>query len=145
MLKVTQNGNTILEATQNYDYRWELISLIARICIMIILEVGIAIIFFRREKLTLAYVAIINVITQIILNVQLNITNFYYGPLRLARLYMTYEIHVVIIEAVLLILFARIKKKKDMRWGKIAVYVIVSNVVSYGAGLALAKVIPGIF
>lgn len=51
----------------------ELLALIARIGITICIEVGIAILFGYAENKQLIFLSIVNVVTQIILNLILNI------------------------------------------------------------------------
>ena len=74
-------ATTPITARQSYDYTWELISLGARIVLTIVLELAIALVFGYREKKALSFLAIINVITQVTLNVALNIINYKSGSM----------------------------------------------------------------
>ena len=64
----TEDG---ISAEESYDYTWEGISLGARILLTILLELLIALPFGYREKKVLGFLAIVNIITQILLNVAL--------------------------------------------------------------------------
>ena len=87
-------------AHQSYDYTWEIISLIARIILTIALELGIALLFGYREKKVLGFLAVANVLTQVTLNVALNIINYNSGALTFTFSYVLFEILVFAIEAV---------------------------------------------
>ncbi len=86
-------------ASKSYDYTWEIISLVARIVLTIALELGIALLFGYREKKVLAFLAVINIVTQITLNVALNIINYNSGALTFTFSYVLLEILVFAIEA----------------------------------------------
>ena len=95
---VTLNNN--IQAQKNYPYSWELISLISRILITIIIEVLIALLFGFREKKLLLIVLVTNIITQSILNILLNLINYYQGGLMFVLNYIWMELLVIVIEAV---------------------------------------------
>ena len=86
-------------SSKSYDYTWEIISLVARIVLTIALELGIALLFGYREKKVLALLAVINIVTQITLNVALNIINYNSGALTFTFSYVLVEILVFAIEA----------------------------------------------
>ena len=60
-------------------------------------------------------------------------------------MYVLLEIIVFIAEAVLYMLFLGRFKEREEKRGIYVVYAFVSNAVSFGAGLVLAHIIPGIF
>ena len=134
-----------ITARQSYDYTWELISLGARIVLTIVLELAIALVFGYREKKALSFLAIINVITQVTLNVALNIINYKSGPMGFTFAFICMEIVVFAIEAIayksLLQRFSTAEQEK--RRG--VSYALVANTASFAIGLWLAHLIPGIF
>ena len=71
----------LISAEKSYDFTWELISLAARIVLTIALELAIALVFGYREKNALVFLAVVNVITQVTLNVALNIINYISGSM----------------------------------------------------------------
>lgn len=87
-------------AHQNYDYTWEVISLVAGIILTNLPELEIALLFGCREKMVLAFLAIVNIIMQVRLNVLLNIVNYNSGSMNFNFSYVLYEILVFVIEAV---------------------------------------------
>ena len=134
-----------LQAEKSYDYTWEIISLVARIILTILLEIGIAWLFGFREKRMLRFITLINIITQIVLNVWLNIVNYQSGSLSFTFMYVLLEIAVFAMEAVVYALaFQRISDQPQKR-GKAVGYAFVANAVSFAVGMGLAHLIPGIF
>jgi hypothetical protein len=135
-----------LKAVKNYDYTWELISLFARIIINIVIEVLIALLFGFRAKKQLLIIAGTNIITQSLLNILLNITNYKHGSMMFVFNYAWMEVFVFIIEAAVYSVF--LKKFSGLisikRWS-IPMYALTANAVSFILGLLIARVIPGIF
>ena len=132
-------------AHQSYDYTWEIISLIARIILTIALELGIALLFGYWEKKVLGFLAVVNILTQVTLNVALNIINYNSGALTFTFSYVLFEILVFAIEA---IVYAALLKKfssKEQKKGRAVGYAFISNAASCALGLWLAHIIPGIF
>lgn len=134
-----------LIAHESYEYGVEITSLIARIAITIVIEMAVALIFAFREKKQLLLLAGVNILTQIILNVLLNIVNFNSGALAFFICYILFELIVFAAEAVL---YCTLMRKISIKERKIYFYVIyafVANAVSFGAGMIAARFLPGIF
>ena len=142
---LSEYATTPITARQSYDYTWELLSLAARIVLTIILELAIALVFGYREKKTLAFLAIVNVITQVTLNVALNIINYKSGSMGFTFAFVCMEILVFAIEAISYkaLLHRYSEKEKVKRSG--VTYALVANTASFAIGLWLAHLIPGIF
>ena len=132
-------------AHQSYDYTWELVSLAARIVLTIALELGIALLFGYREKKVLACLAVVNIITQVTLNVALNIINYNSGSMIFTFSYVLFEILVFAIEAVAYAVLIRKYSSKVQKKGRAVGYAFIANAASFALGLWLAHVIPGIF
>lgn len=134
-----------LEAYRSYNYRVEIISLIARILITIAIEMVIALLFGFRKKNQLLLLIGVNTATQILLNVLLNIINYHSGELAFVVFYVLLEIVVFVIEAML---YSRILKKNSdnpkQKWFY-WLYALIANAVSFGAGIVIAQILPGIF
>lgn len=142
---LSEYATSPITARQSYDYTWEVISLVARIVLTIALELAIALFFGYREKKALAFLAIVNVITQVTLNVALNIINYTSGSMGFTFAFVCMEIVVFAIEAIayksLLQRFSTAEQEK--RRG--VSYALVANTASFAIGLWLAHLIPGIF
>lgn len=68
-----------IDAYRSYEWRQELLSLFARILITIVIEMGVAFLFgFFGKKAVLLLLAV-NTVTQIALNVLLNVINYHSG------------------------------------------------------------------
>lgn len=132
-------------ANQSYNYTWEMISLVARIILTILLELGIALLFGYREKKVLGLLAVVNIITQVTLNVALNIINYNSGSMTFTFSYVLFEILVFAIEAVAYAALLRRFSGKEQKKGKAVGYAFIANAGSFAFGLWLAHVIPGIF
>lgn len=139
------SGNDRLNAYRSYQWQQEIISLVCRILITIAIEMGIALLFGFRGKKALLFLAIVNTATQIILNVLLNVINFSAGQLAFVAGYVQLEIVVFAIESVLYcVLMKKLTEHPKRNWFY-TVYALVANAVSFGAGLAIANILPGIF
>ncbi len=138
-------SNTGLSVERSYNYTAEALSLAIRIAVTILVELAIALLFGFRERKLFRFIAFVNVITQVALNLALNIINYRSGALAFVFFYILLEIAVVIVEAIVYTLYLR----KDgfqliPRW-KPSVYALVANAASFAVGLRLAFWLPGIF
>ncbi|MDO5294420.1 MAG: hypothetical protein Q4F05_16920 [bacterium] len=135
----------VLVAERSYDYKGEAIVLILRIIATILLEVIIAFLFGFVWTKELVYVAGINVVTQILLNVMLNLVNYNQKKPIYIIIYLLLEVMVIVIEAFFYNkVFNRIEKE-PVACSKCVAYALIANVVSFGAGSLLANWLPGMF
>lgn len=134
-----------LQAHKSYQWQQEMLSLVARILITIIIEMGIALLFGFRGKRKFLLLVIVNTATQIVLNVLLNLINFRSGSWAFIAGYILFELAVFIVEAGLYsVLMKKITDNPKPTWFYI-VYALIANAVSFGAGMAVANLLPGIF
>lgn len=137
--------NKRLEAYKSYNYRVEIASLAARVVITILIEMAIALIFGYREKKQLLLLAGVNSVTQIILNVLLNVINYNSGELAFVVFYVLFELIVLVCEAVVYyILLNKISVKPKPKWLAV-IYALVANAASFVGGMLIAQWLPGIF
>ena len=134
-----------VSANKSYDYTWEVISLIARIVLTIALELCISLVFGYREKRVLAFLAVSNILTQVTLNVALNIINYNSGSMTFTFSYVLFEIMVFAIEAVAYAVLLKKFSSREQKKGRAVGYAFVANAASFAFGLWLAHLIPGIF
>ena len=142
---MSENSLGIISVHKSYNWQPEIISLVVRILITMAIELLIALLFGFRSRRELLFLAIVNAVTQIILNVMLNIINFRSGQAAFATGYIMLEIAVFAVEAVMYAVFLRKTSEKAKSVWVYIVYALVANAVSFGAGLCIAHVIPGIF
>jgi hypothetical protein len=128
--------NEQIVAKKSYNYLYETLALVARIAITILLEIGIALLFRFREKKLLRIIGITNIVTQILLNVGLNIIRFYDGILIFYIFYILFEIIVFAIEATVYAITFKRAETKISAW-KSTLYAFVANLISFGAGILI--------
>ena len=134
-----------IEAYRSYPYTQEVLSLAARIVITILMEMGIALLFgFRRKKQLLLLIGV-NTATQILLNVLLNGTNYNAGLLAFVGFYILLELVVFVLEAILYCIWMKKFSAQPRKNWFYVLYSLVANGVSFGAGILIARWLPGIF
>lgn len=139
------SGNDRIDAYRSYNYTVEFVSLVIRIVLTILLEIGIALLFGYRAKNQLGLIAGVNVVTQIVLNVLLNVINYRSGHTAFVLNYFMLELLVFVIEAaVFYTVLPKLADNDKKKWMTV-VYALAANVVSFAAGFWLAEWIPGIF
>ena len=135
------NGQLVLR--KSYDYTWELVSLLVRILATIALELAVAVPFGFAKKPFLRPILTVNVVTQILLNLGLNMIAYWMGGLAFMIFFWPLEVLVFIVEAV------AYRPLLGRRGGAsaplITIYAFTANVISCVAGFWLAQVVPGIF
>jgi len=134
-----------MDVCRSYNYRGEVLSLIARIVLTIAVEMLIALLFTFRKRKQLLLILVVNLVTQIGLNIALNVINFNYGSMAFVFAFILLELAIFIIEAVLYtVLLRKLSDSVVPKW-KTITYALVANAASFAAGLYLAYIIPGIF
>lgn len=130
---------------ESYDFTGEIVSLVLRIICTIAVEILIALVFLYRDKKSLTTIATINVVTQVLLNILLNVFHYHSGPWAFIFYYIWMEFVVFGIEA---FLYCRLlprtnsgtAKKYHPCW-----YAFAANVISFVIGMLIEKWIPEMF
>ncbi len=134
-----------MTAAKSYDHSREIVSLISRIVLTITIEYLIALAFGYREKRWLCVIMVVNVLTQVGLNIALNAINFYEGAWAFVFFYVVLEFAVFVAEAVAYVFLHRKFGENAGTYRRAVGYAFVANLVSFVGGMALAWIIPGIF
>ncbi len=134
----------VITVTKDYRYGWEVVSLMTRIVATIAIELLIALVFGYRRKPQLQLILLVNVCTQVLLNVLLNVINYNLGSMAFVFNYVWMELLVFAIEAMIYSKYLNRGEILIKSW-KPPVYALVANAVSFIGGMALAIFIPGIF
>lgn len=134
----------MIKAEKSYNYTWEIISLAARVAATILIEILIAFLFFYREKSALRFIAAVNVFTQIVLNVGLNIVNYNKGSMAFVFYFIVFEVVVFALEAVIYTWFIKNFTDKTNA-AKSTAYAFAANLASFAIGLWISHIVPGIF
>lgn len=134
-----------IAAVRSYDFTAELLSLLARIVLTIAVELGVALLFGFRERAQLQFILLVNVMTQLALNVALNIINYVSGPLAFFFFYAVLEIFVLAAEGILYAHMLPERSAQSISGRKLWTYALTANALSFAVGWKLAQLIPGIF
>jgi hypothetical protein len=130
-----------IELSKTYDYKGEVGSLVIRILLTIGIELAIAWFSDLRGKKVFFFIAVTNIITQILLNLALNFVNFHAGMDALIIFYILLEVVVFAFEAILYVKCLDTQVSKQ----KLVLYALSSNLTSFGFGMLLALWLPSIF
>ena len=137
------SGST-LSVYSNYNYAEQIPPLIARIVLTLLVELVLALLFGLRRKRQFLAITAVNVCTQILLNVILNYVAFRSGYFAFVFYYALLELLIFVVEAVLLCILLHRHDPKPGK-GRIVLYALCANALSFMVGLALAKMLPGLF
>lgn len=135
----------VVTATRSYHYGGEIIGLLIRIALTLLIELKIARTMGYCEKKQFGFIVVVNVITQILLNVWLNMVEYHSGSLMLIITYAKLELWIFAIEAFLYAMVLPIISEKGARRLPAVGYAFLANFMSFMVGLFLALVLTGIF
>lgn len=137
---LTRAENGVFTAEKTYDFTWEILSMLARMALTLAVELLLALLFGYRSARQLRIVTLVNVCTQLGLNLLINLANWQAGLFAFLLAYFGLELVVFAVEAVL---YARLLTPG--RSGKKAVlYALAANALSFWAGIQVSMWIPGI-
>ena len=131
-----------IRLVENYDYWGEIIGFLCRVTLTIAVEMLIALIFGIKGRRAILTILIVNCVTQIGLNVALNLIYVFSGLLAYLVAFVFLEIGVAIVEAVA---YAFLLRKAGVPIWKSIIYALVANVATAFAGFYLADWLPGMF
>lgn len=138
-------SDIVVTATKSYKYGKEMVSLLVRIVLTILIELGIARLVGYREKKQFRFLILVNVITQVLLNIRLNMIGYHNGSLALAIHYVKLELLIFAIEAFLYATVLPVFSEKKARKNRAVIYAFVANLISFIVGMFLAMMLPAIF
>ena len=137
--------DTKIKAYRLYNYGIEIPSLIVRIFLTVAIEVAVALLFKINRRNQLLLLIGVNTVTQIILNILLNLTLFNFSGIPIAFYYALFELLIIFIEIIAYCsLMNRWTDKPKKNWFY-AIYAITANLTSFTIGLIIYQAIPGIF
>lgn len=128
----TINTPKDIKVTNTYDYLGETLGLLFRIVATLAIEIGVFYLFRLYTKRNLNVVLIINLITQIFLNVAVNVINYTSGILSAILLLFLLEFIILIVEFI-----AHQILLKDKNRFLIILYPIIANLLSFGLGFVI--------
>lgn len=133
-----------LKTKQSYDYTWELISLACRVVLTVLVELALAWAIGWRSPADRKVLLYTNIVTQLGLNIALNLINYYSGLLAFLLFFFVLELLVFVAEGVVYRFQLSLSPKTGRR-RHVWLYALAANGLSFGVGYALARWIPGIF
>lgn len=119
-----------IKIKNTYPYYKEVIEFILRLAITLAIEIGLYFLFRLHTKRNFKIVMIVNIATQLLLNIIINLGTFYQGELYALIILILCEMAIFILEPIIYIILMR-KKNKLL----IALYGIIANVLSFAIGL----------
>lgn len=144
--QISNNDEMTFSVKKSYNYTNEIISFFSRVIATIVIEIFIALLFDLRKKKILVFITIVNIITQIILNILLSLTNYNYGSMLFVFNYIWMELLVFIIEAFAYsIWFNKLNPNYKIKKWVAPVYSFIANAASFVIGMCIAYLLPGIF
>lgn len=149
-IELGENGE-ILSQNIDYDFAGAVFSFICRMVFTVAVELLIALAFGYKDKRHLIPILITNIITQIMLNLGLNLIDFfelggsYWGAWVLLIVLIKYAVWELIVFGAEALTYYILFKKIDKEYDHSVLYAFVANLVSFISGAILALVLPGIF
>ena len=130
---------------KSYDYAHEARGLAVRILLTILIELGVLLLFGFREKKQIYCIILVNIVTQIALNLALFMIGYRVGNMAFVFFYVLLELAVFAGEGILYAWwFKKHSETAYARW-KPWIYALVANAASFVAGIGLAQLFPAIF
>lgn len=128
-LKIDFSGDNI-KIIKTYPVFKETIQFLLRVVITLAIELGLYFLFKLHSKRNFKIVLIVNIVTQLLLNIIINISTFYHGELYALIILFLVELGIFIIEPSLYLILLKDKNKF-----LIALYGIVVNIISFILGV----------
>lgn len=144
-LQVEDIDSSSLMLHKSYNYTKEIVALLIRIIITLFIEMTIAYLMGYGRSKNLKVIFYTNVITQIILNLFLNLIHYHSGLYDFVFSYVWLELLVMMIEAVIYKKYTDVVHPKTGRKMHPIGYAVAANTASFVIGVWLAIVIPGVF
>ena len=133
---------------KSYDYTWELVSLLVRILATIALELAVAVPFGFAKKPFLRPILTVNVVTQILLNLGLNVFTSFCAALAGVTALFTLPVYVfleLMVTLAELAVYRRVLAFQEMPRGRITAYAWTANACSCAVGVLLSFQLPRLF
>lgn len=142
-LEIEQGNAPPLIITKNHQPKGEAVNFIVRVIITIAIEFSFALLF-KFDKKSYIIILVTNVLTQILLNVGINLFIYNYGLnlLGLIPLLLFAELIIFVIESVVYKTFCN-RVNKGKKW--IITYAILANLLSFVIGTTVYGIITSLF
>ena len=138
-------GEEAVFARHSYRHGSELAALLLRILLTIGIELLIALPFGLREKKQFGLLIAVNLATQLLLNLLLNIFEFKAGLQAFILGYIFLEVAVFLIEAAAYCKWMPKRSAAPRKKQVYVLYALIANAVSFYGGMAISVWIPALF
>jgi len=138
-------GEEAVFARHSYRHGSELVALLFRILLTIAIELAIALPFGLREKKQLGLLIAVNLATQLLLNLLLNIFDYRAGLQAFVLGYIFLEVAVFLIEAAAYCKWMPKRSAAPQEKRVYVLYALIANAVSFFGGMAVSVWIPALF
>ena len=133
---------------RDYPYGREMLSLIGRALLTVALELAVAWLFKFRSGDMLFWIIVVNLVTQGLLNLGLNVFTYFCGALAGVTALFTLPVYVfleLVVTLAELAVYRRVLAFQEMPRGRITAYAWTANACSCAVGVLLSFQLPGLF
>lgn len=130
---------------KNYQYKNEFVFFAIRVVLTCLIELAIARMFGFTGKRAIRFIILLNLITQIGLNVLANFTYLHFSGDVFMAMYMVLELAVMLVEMVCYTIWLPKYDNRPKSISRIIAYTLCANFVSFMMGLYLSFSLPQIF
>ena len=133
---------------RDYPYGREMLSLIGRALLTVALELAVAWLFKFRSGDMLFWIIVVNLVTQGLLNLGLNVFTYFCGALAGVTALFTLPVYVfleLVVTLAELAVYRRVLAFQEMPRGRITAYAWIVNACSCAVGVLLSFQLPGLF
>lgn len=137
-LSPDSQGELDLKIQNTYHYGRMILAFFVQVAITLSIEIGLALAFDLNKKQVIQFIVVVNLVTQVLLNVVLYWLNYKAGFYSMAINYLGLEALVFLLEAVLYAIYFRRLKDVSIAWWKPWVYSLTANMASFLVGIQLS-------
>ena len=144
-MAVPDGSDSLPAVRRSYPLGKEILLLSVRFLLTVAVEIAVALLFGIRGKKPLLFLLAVNAVTQVLLNLSLNLFNVRPSDLLYCLVYFLLELAVFALEAVLYCCLLRRLTDKPRRNRYYILYALVANAASFCIGLLISPMLPSVF
>lgn len=144
-MAVPDGSDSLPAVRRSYPLGKEILLLSVRFLLTVAVEIAVALLFGIRGKKPLLFLLAVNAVTQVLLNLSLNLFNVRPSDLLYCLVYFLLELAVFAVEAALYCYLLRRLTDKPRRNRYYILYALVANAASFCIGLLISPMLPSVF
>ena len=136
------------EISRDYPYGREMLALIGRALLTVAVELAVAWLFKFRAGDVLIWIIGVNLVTQGLLNLGLNVFTYFFGSLAGIMVIFALPVYIfleLVVTLVELAIYRRVLTVEGLARGRITAYTWAANALSCAVGIALSFQLTGLF